>query len=457
MQQQASSKLGFAPRRTMAVAQQLYEGIDLGGGEREGLITYMRTDSTNVARAALVEVRAYIAEKFGGEFLPAKARVHKTRAAKAQEAHECIRPTSVRREPNHIKEYLSKDQYRLYRLIWQRFVASQMEAAIYNVTSVDIKAGRLDPSTIVPADKALKAFLDALPYLFRASSSTIAFPGFLLVYGQTEDEKAAEEETAALPPLTVGEILDLIRLFAEQHFTQPPPRFTEASLIRELEKHGIGRPSTYASILSTIQFRGYVNREKKHLIPTDLGFVVNDLLVEHFSDVVNVPFTAQMEEDLDRIATGERDWVAVLRDFYGPFERQLKAARQNMPQVDIAPEETGMLCEKCGHPMIVKAGRYGKFIACSNFPKCRNTKPYMIKTGATCPQCGGDLVERRSRKGRTFYGCANYPDCDFATWQRPIPKPCPNCGGLLVDAGRNVKCTQCGEIFEKEMEAETST
>ena len=451
MQQEASRKLRFTAKRTMAVAQSLYEGVDLGKGERVGLITYMRTDSTSVAEVALAEVRAYIEEKYGADFLPKKPPAHKTRAKKAQEAHECIRPTSVRREPDAIKDYLDKDQYRLYRLIWKRFVASQMKPAIFDVTSVDIKAGRLEPGTTVPTGDALKAFLDALLYLFRVTGSTIAFAGFLLVYEEAKDEKAAAEEDAGpLPPLEVGEVLDLIRLIPEQHFTKPPPRYTEASLVRELEKHGIGRPSTYAPILSTIQVRGYVDRVNRHLMPTDLGFLVNDLLVKHFPDIIDVPFTAHMEEDLDRIAAGERDWVTVLREFYGPFERTLQMAKHNMKKVEIPSEETGLTCEKCGSPMVVKLGRYGKFIACSNFPQCRNTKPYVIKTGAKCPECGGDLLERRTRKKRIFYGCANYPDCKFATWQRPLPEPCPKCGGLLTEAAKNrVKCMQCQQGFER--------
>jgi DNA topoisomerase-1 len=451
MQQEASRRLRFTAKRTMAIAQSLYEGVDLGAGERVGLITYMRTDSTNVAEMALAEVRAYIKEKYGADFLPERPPVHKTRAVKAQEAHECIRPTSVRREPDAIKAYLDKDQYRLYRLIWERFVASQMKPAIFDVTSVDIKAGRLQPGIAVPTGAALKAFLDALLYLFRVSGSTLAFPGFLLVYEETKDEDATPEEDAGpLPPLKIGEVLDLIRLIPEQHFTKPPPRYTEASLVRELEKHGIGRPSTYAPILSTIQVRGYVDRVKRYLIPTDLGFLVNDLLVKHFPDIVNVPFTAHMEEDLDKIAAGERDWVSVLREFYDPFERTLHMAEQNMEKVEIPPEETGLLCEKCGSPMIVKMGRYGKFIACSNFPQCRNTKPYVIKTGAKCPECDGELLERRTRKKRIFYGCANYPDCKFATWKRPLADPCPECGGLQTESGKNkAKCTQCQKVFER--------
>jgi DNA topoisomerase-1 len=458
LQQEASRKLGFAAKRTMAIAQSLYEGVDLGKGERVGLITYMRTDSTQVSEVALAEVRCYIEEKFGPELLPAKPTAHKTRAVKAQEAHECIRPTSVWREPDAIKDHLDSAQYRLYRLIWQRFVASQMKPAIFDVTSVDVKADRLEPGSTVPAGgPELKRFLDALRYLFRATGSKLVFPGFLLVYEEAKDETTDEDDAGPLPPLQAGEVLDLLRLIPEQHFTKPPPRYTEASLVRELEKHGIGRPSTYASILSTIQLRGYVDREKKHLIPTDLGFVVNDLLVEHFPDIVDVPFTAAMEDDLDRVAAGEREWVTVLREFYGPFEQALSRADRNIEKVEIPPEETGMTCEKCGSSMIVKMGRYGKFIACGNYPECRNTKPYMINTGAKCPDCGGDLLQRRSRKGRTFYGCSNYPKCEFATWKRPLPDPCPHCGGLLVEAGRDkAKCQQCQRIVERGRETETA-
>nr|MBC7244841.1 type I DNA topoisomerase [Chloroflexota bacterium] len=459
LQQEAFRHLGFTAKRTMAVAQQLYEGVDLGQGERVGLITYMRTDSTNIAPEAVGQARSYIEKKFGGNFLPEKPPFYKTRAVKAQEAHECIRPTSVWREPDAIKNYLDTDQYCLYQLIWKRFIASQMRPAIYDVTSVDIKAGHLEAERTVPEGNALQSFLDALPYLFRVTGSTLAFPGFLLVYEEAKDEGViAEEDAGALPRLEIGEILDLLRLIPEQHFTQPPPRYTEASLIRELEKHGIGRPSTYAPILSTIQERGYVDRANKHLVPTELGFLVNDLLVEHFPDIVDVQFTAHMEEDLDRIAAGEREWVAVLREFYGPFERTLQMAEQNMQKIDLAPEETGLICEKCGSPMVVKLGRYGKFIACSNFPQCRNTRPYVVKTGAKCPQCGGDLLERRTRKKRIFYGCANYPTCQFTIWQRPLAKACPNCGGLLIESGKGkAKCLRCQQVFKSEVESEKRT
>ncbi|HDN79902.1 MAG TPA: type I DNA topoisomerase [Chloroflexi bacterium] len=436
MQQEASKQLGFTAKKTMMVAQQLYEGVPLGEEGPVGLITYMRTDSVQVAEVAQQEARRFITERFGEDFLPQKPPKYKTRAKIAQEAHEAIRPTSVYREPKAIKQYLTRDQYRLYDLIWKRFIASQMAPAIYDTMSVDIVAdGGGKPEA---------------GYLFRATGSSIRFPGFLLVYQEARDEDAPpeEEEGISIPPLEKGERLDLVQLLPEQHFTQPPPRYTEASLVRTLEEYGIGRPSTYAPIISTLYTRGYVQRDGKRLVPTEIGFIVNDLLVEHFPDLINVDFTARMEEDLDRIAAGEKDWVGMLREFYGPFEEAVARADRIIEKVELPEEETGMVCEKCGSPMVVKWGRYGKFIACSNYPACRNTKPYMVKTGAICPECGGDLVERKTRRGRTFYGCINYPECNFATWKRPLPRPCPSCGGLLVVANKDeAQCLQCEETF----------
>ncbi|MBC7264947.1 MAG: type I DNA topoisomerase [Chloroflexi bacterium] len=463
MQQEASRQLGFTAKRTMAQAQSLYEGVELGPEGSVGLITYMRTDSTAVAEVAQKEARDYISEKYGQDYLPSKPPVHKTRAKIAQEAHECIRPTSVRREPWAIRDYLTKDQYRLYELIWKRFVASQMAAAILDTTSVDIHAGRVTASDSVAdanVDDHIYSLMQQMPYLFRATGSVVKFPGFLMVYEEAKDEDVQPEEGegAILPPLRAGEFLDLLRLLPEQHFTQPPPRYTEASLVRVLEEYGIGRPSTYAPILSTIQARGYVERDGKRLFPTELGFIVNDLVVEHFPDIVDVGFTAGMENDLDLIANGKRNWVQVLREFYGPFERAVQAAEANMKVVDPPQEETGQVCEKCGRKMIVKWGRYGKFLACSGFPECRNAKPYATKVGVNCPQCGGDLVERKTRKNRVFYGCANYPSCNFATWNRPVREPCPSCGGLMTEAGKDkVKCTQCESVFERAEEPERET
>jgi len=457
MQQEASRRLGFTARRTMRVAQQLYEGIELDSQGTVGLITYMRTDSTNVAAEAQAEARRFIAGRYGQDYLPPKPPQYKTRAKGAQEAHEAIRPTSVFREPKTVKPYLTRDQYRLYTLIWQRFVASQMTHAIYDTMTVEVIADSewqfpqaLVSGTdgrVLPAEQ-LSAITRQPKYLFRASGSKIRFPGFLAVYEESRDEDAAsdEEEGAILPDLETGEIVDLVQLIPEQHFTQPPPRYTEATLVRTLEEYGIGRPSTYAPIISTIQDRGYVERRDRRLHPTELGFIVNDLVVKHFPDIVDVGFTARMEEDLDLIARGEREWVPVLREFYDPFEQAVKQAEQTMEKVSVADQPTGEKCEKCGHDMIIKWGRYGKFIACSNFPACRNTKPYLEKIGVTCPECGGDLVEKRSRKKRVFYGCANYPECNFVSWKKPLPQPCPVCGGLLVVKNRQwAQCTNCQE------------
>jgi DNA topoisomerase-1 len=438
MQQEASRRLGFTATRTMRIAQQLYEGIDLDGSGPVGLITYMRTDSTNVAEQAQQEARQYIARRYGEDFLPPQPPVYKTRTKGAQEAHEAIRPTSVFREPEAIKDQLTRDQYRLYQLIWQRFVASQMPPALYDTMTVEIEAG---PD-------------ESRPYLFRATGSTLRFPGFLIVYEEAKDEDVQEEEPVQqIPPLTVGEMLDLVRLIPEQHFTQPPPRYTEATLIRALEEYGIGRPSTYAPIMATIQQRGYVRREGKRLVPTETGFLVNDLLVEHFPEVMDYGFTAQMEEQLDEIAAGRREWVPVVREFYRPFALQVAQADQRIEKVELESAQVGRACPECGAPLTVRWGRYGKFIGCSRFPDCRYTEPWQEKVGVTCPQCGGDLVEKRTRKGRTGYGCVNYPTCNFWVWQRPLPTPCPSCGGLMTEARKGVaRCTACGEEVTLEEE-----
>ena len=440
MQQEASRRLRFTARRTMRYAQQLYEGIDLGDGP-VGLITYMRTDSTNVAEQAQAEAREFIKEKYGEKFMPAKPPKYKTKAKGAQEAHEAIRPTSVFRTPESLKPYLDRNQYRLYQLIWRRFVASQMSPAVYDTISVEILAGLPE--------------VEEKPYLFRASGSSLRFKGFLAVYEEAkdEDEKAEKErKREEIPPLTVDEVLDLLQLLPEQHFTQPPPRYSEATLIRALEEYGIGRPSTYAPIMSIIQQRGYVQRRDGRLYPTEVGIVVNDLLVEYFPDHIDVGFTAQMEEDLDLIASGKRKWVPVLHDFYDPFSATLDQARDKMPTIQMGNEPTGEMCPECGHPLIYKYGRFGKFIGCSNFPDCRHSEPILIKTGVKCPECGGDLVEKRTRRGRTFYSCASYKaddddSCKFAVWKRPLPQPCPVCGGLLTADGKDrAKCVKCEEV-----------
>ena len=442
LQQEASKRLGFVARRTMGVAQSLYEGVDIGDGQRVGLITYMRTDSTAIAPVAQVEARDVIAKKYGAEFLPPSPPIYKTRAKGAQEAHEAIRPTAAFREPAALKPFLDRDQYRLYDLIWKRFIASQMAPAVLDVTSVDVTA------TVEQVAN--------LSYLFRATGSVVKFPGFLAVYEEAKEEgetlgEDEEGKGVRLPPLAVNEPLDLLKLIPEQHFTQPPPRYTEASLVKALEEYGIGRPSTYAPILTTIQARGYVTKDGKQLVPTELGFITNDALVANFSQYVDVGFTAQMEEQLDEVAEGKVRWVGMLRDFYGPFATSVERAQATMPKIEIKPEPTGQLCPDCGNPLVVKQGRFGKFIACSSYPACRHTEPILIKTGVKCPKCGKDIVEKRTKKKRVFYGCAGYKvgdpnSCDFSTWKRPLPQPCPKCGGLLVEAGKNVaQCIKCEE------------
>jgi DNA topoisomerase-1 len=432
LQQEASRRLGFTARRTMSLAQQLYEGIDVGNGGLVGLITYMRTDSTNVSQQAQNEAAKFISQRYGHNFLPSKPPVYKKKSRGAQEAHEAIRPTSVLRNPNGIKEKLTRDQHRLYRLIWQRFVASQMAAAVYDTISVEV-TGRAKHE-----------------YLLRASGSSIRFQGFLRVYEEAIDEDAApEEKLVKIPPsVEEGQIQQLLQLIPEQHFTQPPPRYSEASLVRTLEENGIGRPSTYAPILGTIQQRGYVYRENKRLFPTETGILVNDLLVEHFPDVIQVGFTARMEADLDRVASGDEEWAEVINEFYVPFEQDVRQAEEKMPEMKVEPEPIGRACPRCGHDLVVRWGRYGKFISCSNFPECRHTEPLLEKIGVACPKDGGEVVERKTRKGRTFYGCSNYPECDFTSWKKPLPQPCPNCGGLLVFANKNhAHCTQCEEQY----------
>lgn len=430
MQQAASRRLGFTARRTMRVAQQLYEGVDVGNGGQTGLITYMRTDSTNVSPVAQGEARNFILDKYGEDYVPESPPKYRTKARGAQEAHEAIRPTSVGRTPKALKEYLSRDQYRLYQLIWQRFLASQMSQAVYDTISIEIDGAG-----------------EQHKYLLRASGSTIRFPGFLVVY-QDIKKKDEKQEPPVPTNLSVGQLLDLIRLIPEQHFTQPPPRFSDASLVSDLEENGIGRPSTYAPILSTLQNRGYIIREQRRLFPTETGVLVNDLLVEHFPDVVDVGFTAGMEKDLDQVAAGSKTWVEVVREFYGPFSKQLELAVEQMPEVNAGPELIGRKCPDCEHDLVIRWGRHGKFIGCSNFPTCRHTEPWLEKIGVKCPDDDGELVKRKTRKGRVFYGCSNYPECEFSSWKLPLKVPCPNCGGLLIaDNKHQATCRKCEEQF----------
>lgn len=438
LQQEASKKLGFTAKRTMALAQGLYEGQDVGEGGATGLITYMRTDSTNVSTLAQSEARDYVMEKYGSEYLPAEPPIYKTRTAAAQEAHEAIRPTSVMRDPAKVKPFLEPAMFKLYQLIWQRFLASQMAFAVFDTLQVEV-TGKTD----------------AHQYLLRASHSEVQFAGFLAVYqeSKSEDARAEEEEEDVKIPRGVeeGQKQELIRLIPDQHFTQPPPRYSEASLVKALEENGIGRPSTYAPTISTIQQRGYAVREDKRLVPTEMGIQVNDLMAQYFPEVVDLNFTAHMEEDLDKIADGEMTWTEAIREFYEPFSADVKKAQAEMPVHKSEPEPIGRKCPEDGGELVIRYGRFGKFISCSNFPTCRYTEPWLEKIGVACPKDGGDLVERRTRKGRTFYGCANYPNCDFTTWKKPLAKPCPKCGGLLVIANkREAQCTNCSETFPLE-------
>ena len=442
MQQEAGRKLRFTAQRTMAVAQQLYEGLNVGSEGQIGLITYMRTDSTQVASTALEEVREYIQARYGKDHLPAKPKVY-TRAAKgAQEAHEAVRPTSIKRDPASLKDYLSGEQLNLYTLIWSRMLASQMEDARSEATTLNIDAVCKGTGAV---------------YNFRASGSVLKFAGFRSVYMEGRDDSEETNDKNSLPALAVGDALSCSKLDANQHFTEPLPRFTEATLIKAMEEKGIGRPSTYAPTIGTLVDRNYVERERNRLTPTKLGITITDLLTEYFTNIMDLDFTAKMEEELDDVSRGERDWVPMLGEFYGPFEEALSNADELMPKIRM-DEETDEVCDcggsdkcehtdTCGKPLVIKTGRFGRFMACTGFPECRKTKPILKKTGVSCPKpnCGGDIVERRARgRGRSFYGCSNYPDCDLILNQQPLPTPCPECAGLMVMKGRNNSaCTNC--------------
>ncbi len=481
LQQEAARKLKFSARKTMMLAQRLYEGVDMGDEGPVGLITYMRTDSTRIANEAVREARAFIEKEFGGKFVPKKAPIYK-RGRLVQDAHEAIRPTAVVRTPKEVAPYLDKAGLALYELIWKRFIASQMSPAILDQTSVEIEAAL---------------------YMLRVTGTVVRFPGFTILYLETKDESQEKDkkdpDKTELPVLAKGDPLKLLGLEPKQYFTQPPPRYTEASLIKTLEERGIGRPSTYATILSNIQGREYVHLEQRHFVPSELGFVVTDLLVAHFPGILDSKFTAAMEKKLDGIESGSSSWVKVLKDFYVPFSKRLSLAQKEMESVktngvptDIKcdkcgrpmvikygktgeflacsgyPEckntkdftrdrngnikiqereiQTGEICDKCGRPMVIKKGRFGEFLACSGYPECKNTKP--ISTGVSCPMpgCTGKLVQRRSRSGKTFYGCSQYPKCKYAVWDRPVAKECPLCGSpILVEKftkkeGKILKC-----------------
>ena len=450
LQQEAARKLRFTARRTMQVAQQLYEGLSVGGEGSVGLITYMRTDSTNVASAARTEAARYIRRKFGDRYAPKSPRLYTRKVRGAQEAHEAIRPTSIEREPDSLRQHLNSDQLRLYELVWKRMLASQMSDALFDSTTVDVLA----PGTS-----------SGDGYIFRAKGSVLKFAGFRAVYMETRDDVAAngdDDETDPLPELERGDAIDARSLAPQQHFTQPPPRYSEPTLIKALEEQGIGRPSTYAPIIGTIMARDYVRKQQGRFVPTKLGKAVTGLLTAHFPDVMDIGFTARVEEELDDIASGERQWTPVLRDFYTPFDAAIDRAMREAERVprDQIDEETDEACEKCERPMVIKSGRFGRFLSCSGFPECRNSRPLLARTGVDCPECGGDLVERRQRrpqKGRgrqSFYGCSNYPACNFSVNRKPLPQPCPECGKLLLASGRErARCTECqyhGPIPEEE-------
>ncbi len=409
LQQDAARKLGFTSRKTMMLAQQLYEGIELGRHGATGLITYMRTDSTRLSDLAQNDARAFIHEQFGEAYVPPKPNVYAA-GKKAQDAHEAIRPTNVTLTPEAIEKFLNKDQLKLYTLIWQRFTASQMTAAVYDTMSISIKAGER--------------------YTVRAAGSKLKFAGFTAVYAGADSTK--KEKDIVLPELAEGDILNIAKTLPQQHFTEPPPRYNDASLVKTLEEKEIGRPSTYAPIIETIQARGYVQRIDKHFQPTELGFVVVDMLEEYFKNIVDVKFTANLENELDEIAEGKVEKNNLLREFYGPFETTLEKADEAIGHVELPVEVSDVKCELCGRMMVVKQGRFGKFLACPGFPECRNTKPLLVDTGVKCPKCGGAIVERKTRRGRNFYGCKNYPECDYTTWDQPQKETCPQCGAFML-------------------------
>ena len=415
LQQEAVRKLGFSAKQTMRIAQQLYEGIKIGKEGSLGLITYHRTDSLNLSGQALKTAQEFIKNKFGQNYALASPRVYKTKTKGAQEAHEAIRPTQANRQPEDIKQYLNASQYELYNLIWCRFIACQMSAALLEATTVNIQAKN---------------------YIFRTSGSIIKFDGFLKIYPTKFKE-------TILPSLSKDKLLELIKLFSEQHFTQPPARYSEASLIKTLEEYGIGRPSTYAPIISTIQERGYVEKnEQRKFTPTEIGFLVNDLIVKNFPKIVDVEFTAQMENDLDKIAAGKEEWATIVSDFYQPFHANLLQKYETVEKKKLE-EPTDKKCPKCGKPIIIKLGRFGKFYACSGFPECKHTEPIIVSTGVNCPKCGqGEIIEKKTKKGKIFYSCSDYPKCDFALWDKPTGEKCPKCDSLLVQTKNNkIKCS----------------
>lgn len=436
LQQEASRKLGFTGQRTMRIAQQLYEGVDVPGAGTTGLITYMRTDSLRISEEARAAAYKYITGRYGKEYLPEKPRYFKTKSG-AQDAHEAIRPTSVSFTPESVKDALTAEQYKLYKLIWERFIASLMEVCVQNTVNADITAG---------------------DYLFKASGYSVKFDGFTVLYEEGKDEDSAEG--GALPEMKTGDKLKLKELTPNQHFTQPPARYTEPTLIKALDENGIGRPSTYAPIISNILGRDYIEREKKSLKPTNLGMVVSDLMVEYFDKIVDVKFTAGLEKQLDEIGAGKRGWVDTIKDFYKDFDKLYKKAEDSLEgkRVKVPDEETDVICDKCGRKMVVKSGRFGKFLACPGYPECKNTKPMPEdEVKQPCPKCGGKLVKKTSKKGKKFYGCSNYPECDFAAPGIPTGEKCPECGSFIISGVRGRKYCMNSECPTRQKKADKKT
>lgn len=432
LQQEASRKLNFTSRRTMQAAQQLYEGVEVKGKGTIGLITYMRTDSLRIADEARTAAFNFIKSTYGNAYAPEKPRIYKTKKS-AQDAHEAIRPSDVTILPEDVKDSLTPDLYKVYKLIWERFVASQMASAVFDTVSVDINVAN---------------------YIFKANGSSIKFPGFMKIYVESKEIK--DDDDGALPVLEKGEELNLSKLEESQHFTEPPARYTEASLIKAMEEEGIGRPSTYAPTITTILSRNYISRKGKALHPTELGTVITDLMIEYFKNIVDIEFTANMEEKLDEVEDGTIDWVKVVSDFYGPFADTLKNAEEAIGKIKIEDEVSDVPCEKCGRMMVYKMGRYGKFLACPGFPECRNAKPIIKESGANCPKCGGKLLIKKSKRGKTYYGCEHNPTCEFMTWDTPLAQQCPKCGGLMLEnkfrGKKRVYCAdeKCGYEESKE-------
>lgn len=433
MQQEASKHLNMATQKTMMIAQQLYEGVNVKGEGTVGLVSYIRTDSFRISDEAYEAAVAFIKETYGDAFVNPERIVYKSKG-KTQDAHEAIRPTNVSRTPESIKDSLSKDQYRLYKLIWERFVASQMSPAVYDTLSVKLSAG---------------------DYTFRASGSRLRFSGFLEAYSKGE-----EEDEKVIPKLTQGDILQAEQLLPEQHFTQPPARYTDASLIKTLEEIGVGRPSTYAPTLTTIQARHYVTKEAKNLFPTELGEMVDEIMKTYFPDIVDIDFTANMEKRLDDVEMGKEEWKQIIRDFYPDFKKSVENAAEKLEKIEIKDEETDIICEKCGRNMVIKYGRYGKFLACPGFPECQNAKPYFEEAGVNCPECGGKVLIKKTKRGRIYYGCEHNGDgCDFMSWNKPTGEKCPECGAFLEEKGRKnpkIVCSneKCGYMKEKPAEEE---